>query len=162
MPYATLDDLEQAYEGVMPPRASYLLEQAHVDLDRHVTGITDRMALPSTDAGHLPAALVKGIVLEAVMRRLRNPKGYTSERDGDYGYSFGRPGSQADARVPRSLWFTDRELDTLAPRGFSPIGTVDVIPAAPTTPEPRWQGGLDGDVWRDEQRAHFTSRDDVP
>jgi hypothetical protein len=166
VPYATLDDVEAAYEGAVPDRAQNVLDTAHVMLDAIVADIPGRLALTEDDDDYatlrLDAAVVKVVVVEAVMRRLRNPKGYTSERDGDYGYSYGRPGSASDRKTPRSTWFTDEELALLAPRGWATVGTIDLVPALPGMSEARARYTRREDTWRDETASYLTDREDVP
>jgi hypothetical protein len=156
--YATLDDVEAAYEGNLPARTQIVLERVERRLERHVARISDRLVLDTADPEYLAAADVRDVVVDAVMRQLRNPRGYTSERDGDYGYSYGRPGSAQDRRTPRSTWFTEEELDLLAPKGYARAGTITLGVGHPAPVENRWTE-TDATAWREEQSAHFTERD---
>jgi Phage protein Gp19/Gp15/Gp42 len=156
--YATLTDVEDAYEGTVPDRTQNVIDRVERRLERYVANITARLALPSDNPAHIAAGDVRDVVVDAVMRQLRNPRGYTSERDGDYGYSYGRPGSAQDRRSPRSSWFTQEELDLLAPKGYSRAGTIDLGVGHPAPVENRWTRP-DLDAWADEQSAHFTDRD---
>lgn len=125
--WVTVGDVADVYEGTPPTRTEALLERLETRLKRILPDIQTRLAITSaTDPNRLDATLLRDVLVDAALRQIRNPKGLTRERDGDYEYSVGRPGNAADRKAPRSSWFTDEELELLAPRGSSPVGSINL------------------------------------
>lgn len=77
----TFDDVVAQYDGVIPDT-----DRARVDgyirrAERSLAGLVGDLA------GHDPQ-LVTDTVVDAVIRRYDNPKGFRSESDGDYSYTL--------------------------------------------------------------------------
>jgi hypothetical protein len=104
--YATVDDVRGAWERpIADSRVVYVqgrLNAAHRLLHGKAPGLDARVAsgMPDRD-------LVKDVIVEMVLRVLRNPSGFRSETDGDYSYS--RDTQVASGR----LVVTDEDLETL-------------------------------------------------
>lgn len=111
--YADVDDVRGASDRPIPDsRVPYVqgrLNAAHRLLRSKAPALDARV-----DSGALDPALVKDVIVEMVLRVLRNPGGYRSETDGDYSYS--RDTQVASGR----LTVTDDDLETL---GFAPGST---------------------------------------
>ena len=80
-PFAAFEDVVQQYDGVL----------ATADHDR-VTGLLRRAARSLRalvgDLTQYEAGLVTDTLVDAVIRRLDNPRGFASETDGDYSYRY--------------------------------------------------------------------------
>lgn len=80
-PFAAFEDVVQLYDGVL----------ATADHDR-VTGLLRRAARSLRalvgDLTQYEADLVTDTLVDAVIRRLDNPRGFASETDGDYSYRY--------------------------------------------------------------------------
>lgn len=106
-------DLEGPYEGELDLETLDEWYQEKIDeavrlLIRKVPNIVTRMAAynPTTGAGIDPL-FVRDKVLGAVIRVLRNPEGFMSENEGEYGYRMNP--TEASANV----WYTKDELADL-------------------------------------------------
>lgn len=115
--YATVDDVRGAWERVIPDsRVPYVqgrLNAAHRLLHGKAPGLDARVASDVLDRG-----LVKDVIVEMVLRVLRNPSGFRSESDGDYSYS--RDTQVASGR----LVVTDDDLETLGYGSSSTYSTA--------------------------------------
>jgi hypothetical protein len=126
-PLATISDLEARFRPLTVDEvqvAETLIGDASDGLRLRITDIDDRIA-----EGDLPASIVAAVVVAPVIRYLRNPEGYQSERIGDYSYT--RP----DGEV--TLLFTAEDLARLAP---GPQGAFTVRPGYSISRPPQ-------DVW---------------
>lgn len=109
--YASLEDVQAAYEHTIPAggevRVERLVEQASVRLRRRVPNLNARI-----DAGKDEdlAALARGVVVDAVLRVIRNPNGYSAEQAGEFSYRIDRAVSSG------RLTFPDDDLADLLPR----------------------------------------------
>jgi hypothetical protein len=116
MTYASVQDVADRYEGVMPSdtRTEAFLADAEAFLLNSVPDLADRItAGTSTEAN---AVIVE---CNLVMRRLRNPAGFRGEHDGDYGYYYG---TEQDWTAP-----TENDLKLLG-LGSSSSGVGVVFP----------------------------------
>lgn len=117
--YATVDDVRGAWERPIPssrePYVQGRLNAAHRLLRGKAPGLDARVA-----SGVLDRDLVKDVIVEMVLRVLRNPSGFRSETDGDYSYS--RDTQVASGR----LVVTDDDLETL---GFGSSSTYSTTGA---------------------------------
>lgn len=100
-------DLEATYEGQLDLEGLDEWYQEKIDeavrlLIRKVPTIETRMA-----AGQLDPLFVKDKVLGAVMRVLRDPEGYESETEGNYGYK------RNPIVASGNIWYTADELADL-------------------------------------------------
>jgi Phage protein Gp19/Gp15/Gp42 len=134
--YATVDDVRGAWERAIPdPRVPYVqgrLHAAHRLLrsPRNAPGLDARV-----EAGLIDRDLVKDVIVEMVLRVLRNPSGFRSETDGDYSYS--RDTQVASGR----LVVNEDELESLgygSASTYSTAGTdTDLACAWGRDPHPR-------------------------
>jgi hypothetical protein len=105
MPLATVADLESRFRP--------LTSEEYVVAETLIGDSSDglRLKFPTIDQriddGDLPASVVAAVVVAPIIRYLRNPNGYESERLGDYSYT--RP----DGEV--TLLFTADDLARLVP-----------------------------------------------
>lgn len=109
-------DLEASYEGQLDLDNEDEWYQQKIDeavrlLLRKVPNVAARMAAydETTGAG-LDPEFVKDKVVGAVIRVLRNPDGYESETEGQYGYKFNK------AEASANVWYTQDELADLGYR----------------------------------------------
>ena len=140
--WASVLDLEERYESNLPDRAAIVLEDAEALLRSKVAGIAARIT-----AGTLDPALVKMVICAAVLRELRNPRGYSWERDGEYSYGMpvGQPLPGASG-----LYFAPAEIDLLVPSGWTPVGTIALNhPYAIDDRSSRWTTPI-SDIWSDD------------
>lgn len=126
--YATVEDVREASDRPIPDsRVPYVqgrLNAAHRRLRSKALGLDDRV-----DSDVLDPLLVKDVIVEMVLRVLRNPRGYRSETDGDYSYS--RDTQVASGR----LTVTDDDLEAL---GFA-SGSTYSTPGADTELACAWR-----------------------
>lgn len=126
--YATVEDVRGASDRPIPDsRVPYVqgrLDAAHRLLRSKAPGLDARV-----DSGLLDPDLVKDVIVEMVLRVLRNPSGFRSETDGDYSYS--RDIQVASGR----LMVTDDELEML---GFG-SGSTYSTPGADTELACAWR-----------------------
>ena len=109
---------QRALTGDETLAAESLLEQASAMIRVNVPGIDVRVA-GSADW----ATTVAGIVVDAVLRVLRNPEGFVAENEGPFGVR------RSDAAAGGQLFFTDQEWAQL--RG---LHVARVLPTAYTVP----------------------------
>lgn len=138
--WASVGDVAALYEGTLPARTQSLLDRAERELTRRVRDLLARLGLPNDDPDRIDQGLVKDILVDAVIRVLRNPKGFAYERDGDYGYGYG----SENVKAAGGIVFTDAELEQL--RGVlgdapSPTGSILLSPGIGGPDYPRWQPG---------------------
>jgi hypothetical protein len=142
--WASVLDLEERFESTLPDRATVVLEDAETLLTRKVKNLAARIEAETLDPN-----LVKMVICAAVLRELRNPRGYSWERDGDYSYglAIGQPAAGAVG-----LFFTDAEIDLLldtSTSAWSPVGTINLAhPYAIDDRSSRWPTPTP-DVWSD-------------
>lgn len=77
----TFEDVVAQYDGVIPDAARARVDGYIRRAERSLTGLVGDLA------GH-DQTLVMDTVVDAVIRRYDNPKGYRSESDGDYSYTL--------------------------------------------------------------------------
>lgn len=118
--WATVADVEAVYEGSAPDRTSALLDRAETLLKSLVPTIQDR--IDSTDDDHLDPELVRLVLVDAVIRNLRNPRGYSWEREGDY--SYGMPLNMGKDSGTGGVAFHPDELKLLRPSAGSTVATI--------------------------------------
>jgi hypothetical protein len=136
MAYATTTDVRTMSERDIPAtddtRLTRYLDVASRRLDRLVPDLTARIT-----SGELTSADVRDVVVQAVLRRWRNPEGFKGEHAGDYGYYYG---GDETYRIDALGWFTDGEVSSLrastsrAPRTIR-VGTPF---DGPTTVDAAW------------------------
>lgn len=130
--WASTDDVENTYEGQVPDRTQQLLDNAETLLRRIFRAtsptIAERILLDADEADYLDPELLKMVLVQAVIRTLRNPKGLSWEREGDYSYGLpiGRPNDVGTNLG--GVWFTEQEIDLLKPTTttWSPVGTITI------------------------------------
>lgn len=124
--YASIEDIRAAYEDPIPasrePWVNNRIGEAHVRLRAAAPGLDERVS-----AGQLDAALVKSVLVNMVIRLLRNPKGYNNEHDGEYGYGYG----QERGGTPGEIRPTDQDLEDL---GYGSSTTYSTSFSDPTLP----------------------------
>lgn len=111
--YATVADVEALWrplDGAEQVRAGVLLTRASALIRLRVPSLDDRASL-DLDL----AEVTRGVVIEMVLRALRNPDGKISETIGDYSYR--RPDASTGG-----MYVTPDELALLA--GAAPVGGV--------------------------------------
>lgn len=139
--YAVFADVQARYEQTIPAdRQAYvdlLIDEAEQELIRQVPNVAVRVALVSTDPNYLNPAVVKTVVVRAVLRTYSNPRGYANETDGQYGYGFSRQQLRAGAQIGGDISFSDSDLALL---GVLPararVGTIGLKTFAPLAAPP--------------------------
>lgn len=111
MLYADQRDVADAYEGditqAMSARVSYLLDQVSARLTAAIP------ALPGwVTGGQVDPALPRGVVVDAVLRLLRNPDGSVTRSQSVDGFSVSTSYSRSQ---PQSGLFDPSELALLVP-----------------------------------------------
>jgi hypothetical protein len=108
-PYATLTDVVARYEGTIPADreawVTTLLDEATSKLDDTLPDLRSRI-----DSGEVSAQRVRWIVVGAVLRVVRNPRGIRQEMLGAYNVT-----RQMPATAPAEVAFTADELAELSP-----------------------------------------------
>lgn len=115
--WAFVADVEAVYEGDVPDRAAAMLDRAETLLKRLVPTIADRIEDETLDA-----ELVRLVLVDAVIRSLRNPRGYQWEREGDY--SYGMPLNVGRDGGTGGVSFLDVELERLRPSAGPSVSTI--------------------------------------
>lgn len=138
--WASTADVSALYEGTIPARTQALLDRGERELTRQVRDLVARLALPANDPDRIDQGLVRDILVDAVIRVLRNPKGFAYERDGDYGYGYG----VENVAAAGSVSFTAAELEQL--RGSpeepaNPVGSILLSPGIGGPDYPRFRPG---------------------
>lgn len=109
MPYATLADVQARYEKDIPDDLTTFVEarldDANMLLDVRVPSLAGRLG------SEVPAGLARMVVVDAVLRVLRNPDGFKGEHGAEYGYYYGS--TEALGRVA----FSPEDLADLQPSG---------------------------------------------
>lgn len=149
MVYASLGDVQEAYEQAIPADLTVFvqkrLDYANAKLAQLIPSLAGRIA-----AGTVPALLAQEVVVDAVLRVLRNPAGVKGEHAGEYGYYL--DAGNASGRVT----FLPEELAPLQPSGrrarLRSVGLADDALEYPTrrglwkTDERLIQDPLDGSI----------------
>ncbi len=148
--WASPDDVATLYEGTPPDRTEALLSRAERELTRLVPRLAARIDLPADDPETLDQGLVRDVLVDAVIRKLRNPRGIVSEQDGDYSYRLATAGATDGA------WFTAAELASLRlplpGTAWAGVGAVLLAPGVGGPDYPRWQRG-DPMAWTGDEPA---------
>lgn len=118
--WASVADVEAVYEGDVPDRTAAMLDRAEILLTNLVPTIDDR--IESTESDHLDPELVRMTLVDAVIRSLRNPRGYQWEREGDY--SYGMPLNVGRDGGTGGISFHPAELERLRPSAGVSVGTI--------------------------------------
>lgn len=139
--WASVADVEAVYEGEVPDRAAALLDRAEVLLASLVPTIAARIT-----AATLDPELVRMTVVDAVIRVLRNPRGYSWEREGDY--SYGMPLNVGKDAGTGGVMFHPSELERLRPQTLS-VGTITLGDPYKFPPFQRYSPAL-VDTWSDD------------
>lgn len=128
MQYALPQDVADAYEGEIvatSTRVSYLLNTVSARLTATIP------ALPRwIESGQVDAQLVRSVVVEAVLRQLRNPDGTVTKSQSVDGFSVSASYSR---NVPTVGLFEAAELALLRPAS-SPSGPIRMRPWPLTHP----------------------------
>lgn len=122
MQYALPQDVVDAYEGdiaAASTRVSYLLDTVSARLTATIP------ALPRwIDEGRVDAQLARSVVVEAVLRQLRNPDGTVTKSQSVDGFSVS---ASYGRNVPTVGLFEAAELALLRPAS-SPSGPIRMRP----------------------------------
>lgn len=129
--WVTVGDVDDVYEGTVPARTQAILDQLERRLAGQVPDISARIILDVGDASYLDPETLRDVLVEAACRRLRNPKGYSYESDGDYSY-------RRDDSTKPGAWFTDEELRQLRLPPSGKAGTCTVTMPVYPVDDPRW------------------------
>lgn len=108
IPDVTVDDVQARYEGdITAFNPTYVTTQIQDAVDHAMSRwrveITSRLA-----SGDLTENLFKRVIVNAVLRVIRNPQGFSNENDGGYGYGLRATVASGD------MWFTDDDIQSLA------------------------------------------------
>lgn len=130
--YADFDDVAARHDESIPAsRTSWveaLIGEAEAVLAVQVPNLASRVALDPTAAGYLDLALVKTVVVRAVLRTYVNPRGYASEGDGTYQYQRMASAGGGDVSFSRA--------DLVLLGVVSPVRTVGMVGLSPWLPAP--------------------------
>lgn len=159
--YATTDDVAVLYEGTLPDRAQALLDRAERELARLVPNLAARISSAAGAVGHVDQGLVRDTLVDAVIRVLRNPKGYAYEREGEYGYGYGVNNVSGTGTVT----FTADELARLRlpidGTAWSGVGTITLVPGIQPPDHPKWLRA-DPSAWSGDEPAGVLPPVDAP
>jgi hypothetical protein len=139
--WASVADVEAVYEAEVPDRAQALLDRAEVLLKSLVPTIAARITADTLDPD-----LVRMTLVDAVIRVLRNPRGYSWEREGDY--SYGLPLNVGKDGGTGGITFHPAELERLRPQTVS-VGTITLGDPYKFPPFQRYAPAL-LDTWSDD------------
>lgn len=116
MTYVQPSDLLTLFPQADPEAVAKWIDKA----ERRLAGLLARrsadLEVLAADPARLP--LIADAIENAVMRVLRNPDGLRSESEGDYSYTA----NPLDASG--NIWFPAEDLDLIAPRRSSSVGTI--------------------------------------
>lgn len=140
--WASVADIEAVYEEEVPDRAAALLDNAETLLQALVPTIAARIT--SED---LNPDLVRMTLVDAVIRVLRNPRGFSWEREGDY--SYGLPLNRGKDPGTGGITFHQSELERLRPFPGASVGTIPLGDPYHWAPSYRWSSPR-LDTWTDE------------
>jgi uncharacterized protein YcaQ len=133
MSYATAADVQAVLGRTLTTEETALatrrLAQVERMIVRRIPDLADQIAAEEIDQ-----ADVVDIEAEAVLRLVRNPEGYLSENDGQYGYQFNRETASGKLEILASEW------ETL---GIKPSKMFSIVPnlVAPAAGSSFWTGG---------------------
>jgi len=147
--WATVEDVQDMYESTVPARTQAVLDRVERRLAQAVPDISSRIELDPDEDGYLDVDAVRDVVVDATIRLLQNPRGFTYERDGDYAVGYSKQGSG---------WFTDEELSVLRPVAAGGPRTIGVSPGL--TPPASCPPPRDSTAWTGDRLAG--SRGDLP
>lgn len=116
--WATFEDVTLMFEGTVPdeakPRVERLILLAQKRLERAMPSIQARM-----DDGSLDPELVRGVVVDMVLRVVRRPNmAFDTETAGDFAYRINQ------ALASGLLQVTDADLAVVRPAGRRRVGTI--------------------------------------
>lgn len=118
--WASVGDIEAVYEAEVPDRTQALLDRAEILLKNLVPNIQTRINASGTT--HLDPDLVKMVLVDAVIRSLRNPRGFSWEREGDY--SYGMPLNVGRDGGTGGIAFHPAELERLRLTAGATVATI--------------------------------------
>lgn len=131
--YATWQDVVDSYEGQLPseqrPRVEALLRRASGRLTQLVPSLPSRLAVDSEDP--VDPEIPAGLVIDAVLRLVRNPAGAQQQTAGPFNQSFGG-GQRAD------VWFDVAQVQELLAPTPAGAGYGTFRLAVPTRPDRRY------------------------
>jgi hypothetical protein len=133
MAYATASDVTTLWAKEPEPEVMALIERRLEQVERMIVRRVPDLAVKVT-AGDIDAADLVDIEADAVLRVIRNPEGYASEQDGQYGYTFDRNAASGKLEILPHEW----ELLGIKPSRMFAIAPRLVAPAGPV---PFYQGG---------------------
>lgn len=120
MAYASSADVIAAYEVPIPPesvaRVDNLLATASIMLDARVPSLAARVS-----SDFALADLAKVVVVNAVMRVLRNPSGFRTQTQ-----TTGPFTTYVSADAGSASWFLPEELELLTPADPMPVQSVNI------------------------------------
>lgn len=123
--YVTLVQVRNRYEQDIPTGQAAYVESV---IDEAETVLLARVpTLPALiTAGATSVAIVRTVIIRAVLRVLRNPNGYRSEQAGDYSYQFDAASSgQVDYTPAEIFLITGNTRNIVVPR------TIGMRPPSP-------------------------------
>jgi hypothetical protein len=141
--WASVADIEAVYEETVPDRAAALLDNAETLLAALVPTIAARIT-----AHTLSVDLVRITLVDAVIRALRNPRGYSWEREGDY--SYGLPLNRGQDPGTGGITFHPSELERLRPFPGASVGTIPLGDPYSWQPAYRWTSPQP-DTWTEDR-----------
>lgn len=140
--YATWDDVVEAYELTLPvSRKAWVetqLRRGSARLRQLVPTLDARLALPAADPARLDPELPAGLLVDAVLRVVRNPTGAQQQTAGPFNQAFAGGVQRADVH------FNEAEVHQLLDPPSDPAaGTFHV--AIPVQYRSGWPRPYDND-----------------
>lgn len=114
MAYADLTDVIDLYEGTLTSEQETWVENLLGLAERRLKAKIPTL-IANIEAGDVDLAVVKDVLVSAVLRAVRNPSGVKQQAVGPFSYSNDTP----TAGSGTNIWFRDDELELLA--GPSPL-----------------------------------------
>jgi uncharacterized protein YcaQ len=129
MSYATAADVQAVLGRTLDTAETAMVTRRLAQVERMIL-----RRIPDLDdqitAGTIDQADVVDIEAEAVLRLVRNPEGYLSEQDGQYGYQFNRETASGRLEILAAEW------EVL---GFKPSRMFAIVP---NVARATWDGRL--------------------
>lgn len=125
----TVDHLTHSYEGNLDPN-KHDFYQAKIDEAARMLIHKRRALVDRLQKGQVDQGIVIDVVIRAVERFLRNPRGIQTESDDGYSYTLNPTYASGD------IWFPDSDLNLIYQRPL-PARTVTVRPSRNFSPVPR-------------------------